>query len=994
MIGKTISHYRILQKLGEGGMGVVYKAEDVKLERFVALKFLSSHLNEYEEDKQRFIHEAKAASSLDHPNICTIYEIDRTEDGRLFVAMAYYEGKTLKEKIDSGPVKIIESINISIQISRGLLKAHEKGIIHRDIKPSNIFITTDGVVKIIDFGLAKLSGKTQLTKEGTKLGTVNFMSPEQVKGGEIDHRTDIWALGVVIYIMLTGQQPFRGDYDQAILYSILNEEPEPITGLRTGVSIELERIINKALAKNPDERYQHIDDLLADVKKEQKNLANTVKVNNNSPEKRSPEKANSRTQISSTQSKSFKFRKIIIALSVITLLLLVYFIFNPYKIPKRQNSELSNAGKSLAVMYFENIPDPEDKDHTGEMLTNLLITSLSQVKGLEVISRERLLEIQKEMGNVDAKNLSPSLAEQIADQAGVNTMLIGSILQKNPKLAVTTRLIDVKSGRIISSNKVINFSVNQIFNLVDSLTYLLRQNFQTSPLPEIKAVSEVTTVSPEAYRAYVEGVDLYNRLFIREANTAFKRAAELDTNFAMAYYYLSIIQGYMGNIQGSWKSIQKSVKLINNTTERERLQILAASYLQQNNPGKTAEILEKLASQYPHEIQVYLSLGLYVYIYQMLEPQKSIEVLKHGLKINPTSKHLWNALAYSLSYLNRKNDAINAINEYIKLAPAEPNPYDTKGDIYSYFMEYDSSRIEYKKSFGFRKGFSAEKLGFYYILRQEYKEAEQYFKLSDYEIQGFVFGLNIPWIDIHQGKLHIALNKLKNFLKSKISQSDRWYVLGQMVHLYYETRQYPEMLRAAKELSNSLKTNPGDKIHGRNYLAWALVKNSRIDEAHKLLNNMQKDVSAEAPRLQIISNYSSALISFEEDNYNLSLKSFKNMYAILPPNRSPNIFFAITLIKNKKISEAIAELKRLLYWPPSGEFLQGAISEQDIEYWPVPAVKAHYWLGIGYEKQGKNDKAIEEYEKFVNIWKDADFKSTELNDAKKRIVKLKQRSMN
>ena len=231
MIGKTVSHYKILQKLGEGGMGVVYKAQDTKLDRFVALKFLPPHVSADEEEMKRFIHEAKAASKLDHNNICTVYEVDETEDGQMFIAMACYEGEILKRKIRKGPFKIDETLNIAIQVSEGLKKAHKKGIVHRDIKPANIFLTAEGVVKILDFGLAKFSGRTKLTKTGTTLGTVAYMSPEQTRGENVDHRTDIWSLGVIIYEMITGQLPFKGDYEQAIVFSILNEEPESIPGI-------------------------------------------------------------------------------------------------------------------------------------------------------------------------------------------------------------------------------------------------------------------------------------------------------------------------------------------------------------------------------------------------------------------------------------------------------------------------------------------------------------------------------------------------------------------------------------------------------------------------------------------------------------------------------------------------------------------------------------------------------------------------------------------
>ena len=226
MIGKRVLHYHIIEKLGEGGMGVVYKAEDTKLKRTVALKFLSPELTRDTDGKERFILEAQAASSLDHPNICTIHEIGETEDGHMFIVMACYEGQNLKEKIGSGALVIKEVIDIIIQIAHGLERAHEEGIVHRDIKPANIIITDRGEVKILDFGLAKLAGQAQLTKDSSRLGTVAYMSPEQLSGKEVDQRTDIWSLGVVLYEMLTGELPFKGEYEQAVIYSILNDHPK------------------------------------------------------------------------------------------------------------------------------------------------------------------------------------------------------------------------------------------------------------------------------------------------------------------------------------------------------------------------------------------------------------------------------------------------------------------------------------------------------------------------------------------------------------------------------------------------------------------------------------------------------------------------------------------------------------------------------------------------------------------------------------------------
>lgn len=266
MIGQTISHYQILEKLGEGGMGVVYKAKDLKLERIVALKFLLPHLVKSDEEKQRFIREAQAASALDHANIGTIYEVEETEDGRMFIAMAYYEGETLAKRIDRGPLPLNDAVEVVVEIARGLARAHEAGIVHRDVKPANIMVTGRGEVKIVDFGLAKFAGAAKLTMSGMTMGTMGYLSPEQARGQEVDLRTDIWSLGVVLYEMISGGLPFKSDYPEAAVYSILNETPQPLTGLRTGIPMDLERIVNKAMAKQAGERYQHLDDMVVDLK--------------------------------------------------------------------------------------------------------------------------------------------------------------------------------------------------------------------------------------------------------------------------------------------------------------------------------------------------------------------------------------------------------------------------------------------------------------------------------------------------------------------------------------------------------------------------------------------------------------------------------------------------------------------------------------------------------------------------------------------------------
>ena len=261
-----MSHYRILERLGGGGMGEVYKCEDLRLKRIVALKFLPERLTRDQLAKERFMLEAQTASSLDHRNICTIHEIDETEDGQLFIVMACYDGETLKSRIEHRRVTVDEAIDIAMQVAEGLGQAHHRGIVHRDVKPANIMVTSDGTAKIVDFGLAKLDRQSTLTMQGTLLGTVAYMSPEQARGYAIDQTTDIWSLGVVLYEMLAGQRPFRSDFDQGVVYGIVHEEPQPVSAVRPDLPPGLEAIVAKAMAKRSADRYQSMAELIVNLR--------------------------------------------------------------------------------------------------------------------------------------------------------------------------------------------------------------------------------------------------------------------------------------------------------------------------------------------------------------------------------------------------------------------------------------------------------------------------------------------------------------------------------------------------------------------------------------------------------------------------------------------------------------------------------------------------------------------------------------------------------
>ena len=971
MIGKTILHYKMTEKLGEGGMGIVYLAEDTKLKRKVAIKFLPQYISANEEERKRFEIEAQAAALLNHPNIATIHAIEECGD-EIFIVMEYIEGQELKEIVQANRkthIPIAEIINYAYQISEGLKAAHEKGIVHRDIKSSNIMITSKGQVKITDFGLAKIKGSTELTKEGTTIGTLAYMSPEQLKGGKTDKQTDIWSFGIVLYEMLTGKLPFEREYDQAIIYSILNEDFELNTEDKDVVKM-LEPILKKSLSKDKNYRYLNVDDIITDLTRMSKNIE-YMESGNSKPSETIPAIEKKKIKFSN------KFKKIIISAIIAGLGSAVILFLNPFKSHQVVNPATVNSSNSLAVMYFENIPEPKDETHTGDMITNLLITALSQTKGMEVISRDQLYRVLEEMGLSDNKIITHKTAIKVAQYANVSTILVGSIVQIEPSLAVTTQLIDVHSGKILGSQRLVGYKSEQIFTFVDSLTFLVKKDLGITEDESsiIKSVAQVTTNSPEAYRAYVEGLNLADKLYHKEATIAFKKAIELDSTFAMAYYYLWNVDSYWAE---SWNFLQKAVKLANNTTERERLLILAMKYFWQNNFSKAAELYKQIIEKYPHETEAYEQLA------RIQGQGKDLKLFLRGVKTNASSKMLWNNLAIDYALNNQKQKALDAVNRYIQLSPAEPNPYDTKGEIYALFTEYDSSTIFYKKALEFRKDFwtTAKKLGVYYVIQGKYKQAQKYFDMSS------VSPLRYPSINIHRGLLNSEIKRLTAVLKSNIPQEEELSPFVTLFHLYYETGQFKKMLQITKEGINEWKKKYKNGTYGRHWLAWALTKNGQSKKAEKIMDDMVENSNKSRPYVRIVGLFALATISFEKGEYEPALKKFNTAFSQLAPNHEPNIFYAICLLKVGHIQKAVIQLNRIKNWPLNDQSYQQPIVPGGKYYAYISNVKSHYWLGVAYEKLGEKENAIKEYKTFLNTWKDADFDSPELKDAKARLQKL------
>lgn len=531
MVGQTISHYKILEKLGEGGMGVVYKAEDSKLKRTVALKFLPQNLIYAPEAKERFLLEAQAAAALEHPSICNIFEIDEAEE-QVFIVMSFVDGQNLKEKIDSGPIKINEILNIAAQTAGGLKEAHEKGTVHRDIKSANIMIDRKNQVKILDFGLAKLKDHTGLTRTGSRLGTAAYMSPEQAQGDHVDHRTDIWSLGVVFYEMMTGQLPFKGDYEQAVIYSILNTEPEPVSSLRTDVPMELEQIIAKALAKKPGERYQHVDDLVKDLKKLEKDTK--------------PEITPSPRIIPIHPSKK-PHRKFLIPgiFLLIALTAFAYFLF--FKGPSKSASPKAALDpKRVVVAVFENLTGDKSLDVLGRMAADWLTQGISRLEIVEAVPNMVVMELlpAKRSGEEDPQSMV--YLQSLAKDVDARTMITGSYYLTGENLCFQANITDMEQEKLLFSLEPIIGPKKSPINIIDKLKQKVMGALITYFDPGYSAPPlgyKIPTF--DAYKELMAGRELFGIDYSR-AITHFERAMELDPDFYFPKLSIAIAYGNLG----------------------------------------------------------------------------------------------------------------------------------------------------------------------------------------------------------------------------------------------------------------------------------------------------------------------------------------------------------------------------------------------------------------------------------------------------------------
>jgi serine/threonine protein kinase/Tfp pilus assembly protein PilF len=985
--------YEIIEELGKGGMGKVYKVFDKDIKEMIALKLLRPEIASDEETIERFRNELKYARNIGHRNVCRMYDLGRAE-GTHYITMEYVAGEDLKSFIRrSGGLTVGKAVFIGKQVCEGLAEAHRLGVVHRDLKPQNVMIDKEGNARIMDFGIARTIRAGGITGAGVMIGTPEYMSPEQVDGKDVDPRSDIYSLGIILYEMLTGRVPFEGDTPLGVAIKQKTEAPPDPRTVNAQIPLDLSQVILKCMNKEKEKRYQRAEEVFSVLANIEKGIPTTERI----IIKKEPLTAREITV-------KFRLKKLFLpALALVAIVILG-------AIGWRLISGKPGVKRSIAVISFKNQTGEKSYDYLQEAIPNLLITNLEQSKYLRVTTWERMTDLLRQMGKGNIEVVDKDLGFDLCLKSGVEAIVIGSFVKAGDMFATDAKVFDVKTKNLLKSVNSRGKGVDSILkSQIDELSKEIARGVGLSPRALEGAplqIAEATTNSMDAYNSFLKGTESLDKFYYDEARKFFEQAVTLDPTFAIAYFDLAHTYDLLGNEKAMFEAYEKAKTYSSKATEKEKLYIDAGyAGAVEKNIDKRFRILSEIVNKYPEEKFARYFLAVYFRGRRMFP--EAIKEFDKVLELDPNYGPAMNDLAYVYSQIEDYEKAIDYLKRYAAAFPNDANPRDSLAELYLKMGKLDDAIAKYKEALEVKPAFysSCSSLSYIFALKEDYSEAMKWIdeyiarapspglKSDGYDWKGFCYG----WL----GSLNLARREIDTSVEMYLAggAGEKWraYWDSSKAWIDYQSGDIEASRKSMKNYIDFMMTvlpegyKPSFQAGYMLYSGLADLKQGRIESAKSRLSEMNGLLPRVHPQALSQDTFSYNLLSaevflaegeadktiavMEKAKFpDMPIMNIGNMeYYNMPPVKD---VLARAYAKKGEKDKAIAEYERLITFEPE--------TKTRLLIHPL----YHYRLAKLYDEKGEKEKAKAQYEKFLLLWKDADPGRPEIEDAKTRLASL------